>query len=170
MDHVHVSTATLDELESLYQRRYADFLRVAAAIVGNIEAARDVVHDAFVACVRSREKYRGEGSLEAWVWRAVVNSARKWWRSPHDAVSFVGVDLPDELQAHRLASDEFDEVRAAIRLLPERQRLVLFLRYYADLDYEAIAEALKIRPGTVGAALNAAHAAMRRHLPEVTNA
>jgi DNA-directed RNA polymerase specialized sigma24 family protein len=33
-------------------------------------------------------------------------------------------------------------VRAAVEQLPERQRLVLFLRYYADLDYRSIAETL----------------------------
>jgi DNA-directed RNA polymerase specialized sigma24 family protein len=44
---------------------------------------------------------------------------------------------------------------------------VLFLRYYADLDYRRIAEVLEIRPGTVGATLNQAHAALRRLLEEV---
>ena len=51
--------------------------------------------------------------------------------------------------------------------LPERQRLVLFLRHYADLDYRSIATALDVTPGTVGASLNAAHASLRRLLQEV---
>ena len=41
--------------------------------------------------------------------------------------------------------------------LPERQRTAVFLRYYADLDYAAIGEALGITTGTVAATLNAAH-------------
>ena len=53
------------------------------------------------------------------------------------------------------------ELREAVRNLPERQRIMVFLRYYADLDYTAIAEALSVSPGTVGAALNAARAALR---------
>ena len=44
---------------------------------------------------------------------------------------------------------------------------MLFLRYYADLDYHSIADALGIAAGTVGAALNAAHAALLRQLQEV---
>jgi hypothetical protein len=52
-------------------------------------------------------------------------------------------------------------VIAAIGALPERQRLVLFLRYYADLDHRGIATALGIRPGTVGAALHEAHRSVR---------
>jgi DNA-directed RNA polymerase specialized sigma24 family protein len=51
--------------------------------------------------------------------------------------------------------------------LPERQRLAVFLRYYADLDYRAIADALEIEVGTVGATLAAAHRAIRRALSEV---
>jgi RNA polymerase sigma factor (sigma-70 family) len=52
-------------------------------------------------------------------------------------------------------------VRAALGAWSERQRVVLFLRYYADLDYRGIADALGISIGTVGAALNKAHAALR---------
>jgi DNA-directed RNA polymerase specialized sigma24 family protein len=44
---------------------------------------------------------------------------------------------------------------------------VLFLRYFADLDYRAIASVLGVTPGTVGSTLNAAHAALRRQLEEV---
>jgi RNA polymerase sigma factor (sigma-70 family) len=58
-------------------------------------------------------------------------------------------------------------IRARIAALPERQRLALFLRYYADLDYAAIGEALEIAPGTVAATLNAAHTRLAHELQEV---
>ena len=58
------------------------------------------------------------------------------------------------------------ELRVALARLPERQRTAVFLRYYADLDYAAIAEALGISAGTVAATLNAAHAALRTRLEE----
>jgi RNA polymerase sigma factor (sigma-70 family) len=75
--------------------------------------------------------------------------------------------VPDADDASRNGHSEEGAVRAAVALLPERQRLVLFLRYYADLDYQTIAEALGIAPGTVAAALHAARAAVRRRLEEV---
>jgi RNA polymerase sigma factor (sigma-70 family) len=59
------------------------------------------------------------------------------------------------------------EVTAALALLPERQRVVLFLRYYADLDYRTIGDTLGIATGTVAATLNAARTALRRRLEEV---
>jgi RNA polymerase sigma factor (sigma-70 family) len=49
-------------------------------------------------------------------------------------------------------------------MLPERQRLVLFLRYYADLSYTQIGAALGLRTGTVSATLAAAHRTLRARL------
>jgi RNA polymerase sigma factor (sigma-70 family) len=153
----------LAELEALYRERYPVFLRVARAAVRDDGAAADAVHDAFVQAVRNRNSFRGEGSLEAWVWRMVVNAARKHVASANgDLFS----ETPDAIATGCCKEEGGDEVGAAVRALPERQRLVLFLRYYADLDYAAIAAALGVAEGTVGATLHAAHAALREALEE----
>jgi RNA polymerase sigma factor (sigma-70 family) len=60
------------------------------------------------------------------------------------------------------------DIRAWIVSLPERQRVAVFLRYYADLDYRAIGTALEIEIGTVSATLSAAHTSLRRSLKEVS--
>jgi DNA-directed RNA polymerase specialized sigma24 family protein len=60
------------------------------------------------------------------------------------------------------------ELRARLAALPERQRLVVFLRYFADLEYSEIAAALGIHVGTVSATLYAAHANLRASVEEVT--
>jgi RNA polymerase sigma factor (sigma-70 family) len=90
----------------------------------------------------------------------VVNAARKRRR-----------DLPERLTepegAYESRNGFGDPVRAAVAALPERQRFALFLRYYADLDYRSIAEALGVKPGTVAAHLNAAHQTLRSRLEEV---
>jgi RNA polymerase sigma factor (sigma-70 family) len=76
-------------------------------------------------------------------------------------------ELPDASSSAN-GDAPLSDVRALIATLAERQRLALFLRYYADLDYARIAEVLEIQPGTVGATLNHAHAALRTALEEVT--
>jgi len=68
--------AELDAIEAVYRGRLADLRRVATAITGNREAAFDAVQDAFAIAVHRRRQFRGEGSLDAWVWRIVVHSAR----------------------------------------------------------------------------------------------
>jgi RNA polymerase sigma factor (sigma-70 family) len=152
--------ASLDELEELYRSRFDVFARVAASVTGDSERARDAVQEAFATAVRKRGSFRGEGPLEAWVWRIVLNAARSDVRRGNSTV--------DDEQAATNGHPERDaELRAALARLPERQRTAVFLRYYADLDYVAIGEALGIRPGTVAATLNAAHTALRSRLEEV---
>lgn len=140
----------LAEIESLYRARFRDFARAAAGIVGDEEAGRDAVQDAFAKLVRKRRRFRGEGSLEAWAWRFVVNAARDARpRRSH---------LPDPPQP---VAGRADDLGLPLELLTDRQREVLFLHYYADLDYATIAHALGISPGTVGATLSAARQTLR---------
>jgi RNA polymerase sigma factor (sigma-70 family) len=54
-----------------------------------------------------------------------------------------------------------------VRTLPERQRVAVFLRYWADLDYRPIADVLEVEVGTVSATLSAAHQSLRRSVQEV---
>jgi RNA polymerase sigma factor (sigma-70 family) len=152
--------ALLDEIERIYRERYPVFLRVAASVAGNADAGNDAVQDGFADAVRSRRSYRGRGSLEAWIWRAVVNAARDRRRPPQS-------ELPADLVAGPGSDVESGALRRAISRLPERQRLAIFLRYFADLDQRSIAEALGIRPGTVAATLHAARESLRGSLEEV---
>jgi RNA polymerase sigma factor (sigma-70 family) len=152
----------LADLEALYRARRTHFVRVARAITGDPERAVEAVQDAFAEAVRARSTFRGDGALEAWVWRAVVNAARKALRRPLVEVGCAPA-RDDDLAAPPAAR----ELAPVLAQLPERQRLVVFLRYYADLDYRTIADVLGVDTGTVSATLSAAHANVRRTLLEV---
>jgi len=157
--HVVGRTAVEDALEQVYRERLVAFVRVASAIVGDRDRALDVVQEGFARALAHADEFRGEGSLEGWVWRVVVNEARRRQPSPP---ALPGV--PEAPAESRL--DDVGWLRAAVAALPDRQRTVLFLRYYADLEYDAIAEALGVAPGTVAATLNQARASLRRTLEE----
>jgi RNA polymerase sigma-70 factor, ECF subfamily len=154
-------TPSVSELADLYRRRFHRFLRVAEAITGDLDAARDAVQEAFARAIGHRADYRGDGSLESWVWSCVVNTARSQAQRREVPVA----EPPERPSDEQGAADH--ALAEAIGSLPERQRHVLFLRYYADLDYRAIAAALDIEVGTVGASLHSAHATLRRLLEEV---
>ena len=144
----------------MYRRRLSEFRRVATAITGSRDAGCDAVQDAFARAVHRREQFRGEGSLDAWLWRIVVREARD--------LSARRVDAPfdDEIDVE---ASGVGELGALVGELPERQRLVLFLRYYADLDYAVIADALEISGGTVGATLSQARESLRRLMSKVAS-
>ena len=159
---LHASaTGSIGEIEMIYRQRYSRFLRVAVAVLGDVERGRDAVHETFVRAIRSLGDFRGEGSLEAWIWRTLVNVCLVEKRHQTHALDHVPETAPDE-------NAEWPEVRAAIADLPERQRVTLFLRHYADLDYDQISAVLGVARGTVGATLHAAHAKLHDVLGEVT--
>jgi RNA polymerase sigma-70 factor (ECF subfamily) len=150
----------LAEIERLYVTRFDHFVRVARAVVGDRERALEAVQDGFADAIRGRGSFRGSGPFEAWVWRAVVNAARKAARRP---LIEVGALVDDAVEL----PPSFPELAPLISSLPERQRLIVFLRYYADLDYRSIAATLGVEVGTVSAALSVAHATVRRAYEEV---
>lgn len=156
--------ATVEALESLYRADLPRFVRAATAIVGDEGAGRDAVQDAFVQAVRKRTGYNGEAPLETWVWRIVINEALALRRSRASefemALESTTTPSTNHVPEHDTA------VRAWVASLPERQRLAVFLRYFADLDYQSIAVALEVEVGTVSATLATAHAALRRSYQE----
>jgi RNA polymerase sigma-70 factor (ECF subfamily) len=160
------AVATEHALSALYHRDYRRYVRVAEAITGTVEDAQDAVQEGFASALRQLARFEGRGSFEGWVWRCVVNAARMSRRRSARATAFGDVE---EIGGLPVITSEPSPARLLPQLarLPERQRLVLFLRYFADLPYEAIADALEISSGTVAATLNAAHDTVRRWLQEV---
>jgi RNA polymerase sigma factor (sigma-70 family) len=150
------SGASEAAIEEVYRRRYAAFLRLGYALLGDRERARDAVQEAFAIALRARASFRGEGSLDGWLWRTFVNVCRQEQRRGNRIV-----DVEPSERASNGHEREWPELRAALAALPEQERLVTFLRHYCDLSQEQIAEVVGIRRGTVAATLHHAHAKLR---------
>jgi DNA-directed RNA polymerase specialized sigma24 family protein len=118
-----VTGARVRDLEEVYRLRYPQFLRVAAAIGGSEDAGHDAVQEGFADVLRHRRTFRGDGTLEAWVWRTVVNAARR------ERVKRIELAPIDEHEPS-VIGDQYDgsAIRPWLASLPERQRLALFLR------------------------------------------
>jgi RNA polymerase sigma-70 factor (ECF subfamily) len=137
-----------EALEQLYRERYRDYRDIMAGVVGSHDLAREVVQEAFARALRQQRKFRGEGSLEAWVWKIALNVALKMRRGLDREWA---LDQEYEAAVRETAPDR--DVRAAVRALPPRRRLVVFLRYFADLSYAEIAAIAGVSEGTVAATL-----------------
>lgn len=143
--------ARLDsELEDLYRRRHVAFHAMLASVTGDVESARDVVQEAFAQALRDQRSFRGEGTLEGWVWRIAFRVAIGSKGSRELAVD----EVPE---VGFLDADRDPMLAAAVRALPRQRRLVIFLRHFADMSYAEIAEVLGIAEGTVAATLSQAH-------------
>jgi RNA polymerase sigma factor (sigma-70 family) len=151
---VRARRATAADLGSLYAERGQAFAGVAASICG--DSGADAVQDAFVRALTRVGTLRSHGALEPWVWKIVLNEARR------RAAARPPADIAVEpIAANTEVDPRIAAVRAALSGLPQRQREVAFLRYFADLDEAAIAAALGIRRGTVAATLHHVHGRIR---------
>jgi RNA polymerase sigma-70 factor (ECF subfamily) len=148
-------------IEEIYRQDAPRFRRVAHAIVGDAQTAEDVVQEAFATAIVRRRSFRGSGDGAAWIWRIVVNTAlsrRRRRRLEEAVLGRTGGSADAEP-----ARDE-RRLREHVARLPKRQKLALFLHYYADMDYDTIGSVLSVAPGTVGKLLHDARATIRRAL------
>jgi RNA polymerase sigma-70 factor (ECF subfamily) len=146
-------------IEQLYRERYVGFRNALASVTGSYEAARDAVQEGFARAFASRRRFRGEAPLAAWVWRIALRAALEA-RSDREA------ELDDVAGVGLVEPERDPLLAAALAALSPRRRLVVFLRYYADLSYAEIAAACDVSPGTVAATLAQAREALAAALQE----
>src|ERR1700731_460250 len=136
-------------------------LRAVSTSVDDRQLADDLVADAFTKAWISWPKVRIHPAPEAWVVRTALNTRVSWWRKRRREQA-----LGDHDGAAPAAISNAVDVAlmAALRGLPRRQREVIALRVFLDLDTDTTARALGIAPGTVTAHLSRAVVALRREL------
>ena len=147
-------------IEAVYRARYANFRKALATITGSWESAHDVVQEAFAEALAQRASFRG-GSLEAWIWRVALRTAYR--RAGGENASANGAAVEPMV----VEPERDPHLAAALRRLPPRRRLIVFLRYFGDLSYADIAAACGISEGTVAATLAQAREELELTLKEV---
>ena len=151
-----------DEFADFYRASRDSCLRAVTAVVGDRDLAEEQVAEAFARAWTSWGKVRRHAAPRAWVVRTALNLGVSWWRRQQREVPLADHDAA----VPAAAGDAVDPALiAALRRLPARQREVLALRIFLDLDTETTAKVIGIAPGTVMAHLSRAVAALRRDLP-----
>jgi RNA polymerase sigma-70 factor (ECF subfamily) len=147
-------------IESLYRERYVRFRNTLATITGSYDSARDAVQEAFLRALKQRRSLKDEQALEMWVWRIALRTAyelRRKGSGPEEPSDPGDGLMPVEAERDPALAD-------ALRALPPRRRLIVFLRYYADLSYAQIAELCEVSEGTVAATIAQAQAQLAETL------
>jgi RNA polymerase sigma factor (sigma-70 family) len=133
--------------------------------VGDQDTAQELVDEAFVRACASWRKISKHPAPAAWVVRTALNeNISRWRRRREVAVPDLGAfaDLPSAYGSGGSAVDP--RIMAALLRLPARQRQVVALRVFLDLDTDRTAEVLGVAPSTVKAHLARALGALRDDL------
>ena len=123
---------------------------VALRTMSDPEEAADALQDALVSAFRNAAAYRGDAAVTTWLHRIVVNACidrmRRRQARPSDPLG--EHDLPDRHDEYHRADVRHD-VRRALSLLPESQRLALVLVDMEGLSVAEAAHLLGVAEGTV---------------------
>jgi RNA polymerase sigma-70 factor (ECF subfamily) len=123
---------------------YRTAVRLAKALLHNVDEAEDAVQEAAFKAWRRLDNLREGSLLRPWFLAIVANQCRsvrraRWWSTRTDE------EAPEEgTEAGDIAGSI--DLRRAVARLDYDQRLVLVLRYYMDMPFEEIALTLEISP------------------------
>ena len=166
-----------DELaiEVLVQRYQNYVYRLCYLVMRDEQDAEDMTQEAFIRACRALPRFEiREGiSFEAWLYRIAINCCRsrmrrKWYQVvPWQRLGFgerLAANAEERPERVLLRDERRSQVLGAINKLGEKHRLVIILRYYADLSNEEIAVVLRIPSGTVRSRLHTARQRLRELL------
>ena len=141
----------------LYERHGRAAYSLAYRITGERQTAEDLVQEAFLKVWRAAASYRVErGSVRTWVLSIVHNrcidqlrtsgSRRRTQQKVEASAPRV---QPSEAFAHSWRNSQREQVREALRTLPEEQLKILELAYFSGYTHVEIAQLLGLPLGTV---------------------
>jgi RNA polymerase sigma-70 factor (ECF subfamily) len=148
------------DLEALFRAFWPRAFRAAYLVAHDAAAAEDIAQEAFLAAIRSLDRFDRRRPFGPWLHRIVVNRAIDYARGrqlrAESELHDFGGEPPERGDAHGLAG--------SIARLPPEQRAVIVLRHLLDYTPGEIAELLDLPRGTVNSRLRRGLDALRDEL------
>jgi RNA polymerase sigma-70 factor (ECF subfamily) len=150
-------------LRTLSDREFDRAYRLAGFILGDGRDAEDATQDALTRAWDRRATLRSVDAAQAWFDRILVNACRDRMRGRGSRVRWLALDegvarMTDPF----VEAIESDRMMRALAKLDPEHRIVVVLRFWADLQLDAIAERLGVPLGTVKSRLHYALRDLRR--------
>lgn len=148
-------------IELLINRHRSKVFSYILQMVKDQTIAEDIFQDAFIKVIKTLKggKYTEEGKFLPWVMRIshnlIIDHFRKAKRMPSFETNdeefdiFDVIKIPDNSAEDNLIRQQInEEVRKLIEQLPKEQKEVLFMRHYADMSFNEIAEQTNVSINT----------------------
>ncbi|TAG85254.1 MAG: RNA polymerase sigma factor, partial [Bacteroidetes bacterium] len=146
--------------EKFYQLFYGKMMAIAMRYAKDADEAKDILQEGFIKVFGSIKQFKGEGSLEGWVKRIMVNTAINFYNKnkKNNTTSFednlvennaLENQMTDEdLEDDSLNNLTYDEILVFIRKLPPAYQTVFNLYVIEQYSHKEIANLLHINEGT----------------------
>jgi RNA polymerase sigma-70 factor (sigma-E family) len=154
-----MNSADEDRFRAWAASRIGRLHRAAYLLCGDWHDAEELVQDSLARAFVHWKRVEASANPDAYVRKIVVNEARQRWRRRGDGHAVEVVHQTVEDGAHQRAVH--DELMAALRKLPARQRAAVVLRYFEQLSEAETAQTLGCSVGTVKSSTHRAVTALR---------
>jgi RNA polymerase sigma-70 factor (ECF subfamily) len=172
------SVSELDDIHLLAQRYRPKLLRYIAFTVGDADLADSIAQDCLLKAYQARESFRGECSVNTWMFSIANNLIRdrtrnkkfQFWRKAQarsvDVSEIAGVQPSGERSPEEqlLIRERTEQIYQALQRLSPNQRRVFMLRFLEDLDVAEISIVIGMPANTVKTHLRRAVTSMRTRL------
>jgi RNA polymerase sigma factor (sigma-70 family) len=132
----------------IYKLYYKAMYNTCLRIVNDTAEAEDIMQEAFLDAFRKIGSYTGEGSFGSWLKRIVINKSLDFLRRSKDLIPLdeTRIDLPAEEEPVSEEDFEFqvNEIKAAIKRLPDEYRVVMTLFLLEGYSHEEISRIIGI--------------------------
>jgi RNA polymerase sigma factor (sigma-70 family) len=155
----------IGDFAEFFEASWDPCLRAVAASTGDMTLAEDQTAEAFARAFASWPKVSSHPAPTAWVVRTALNAGATWCHRRNKETVLTSHDIA-ATESQRTGLDA--PMLRALRRLPARQREVIVLRIFLDLDIDTTARQLGTAPGTVRAHLSRAMSALRLELGSAT--
>ncbi len=152
-------------LEDLYVRHAPAAVRLAFLITSDRDLAQDLAQEAFVRVAGRFHHLRVPDAFDAYLRRTVVNLATSSLRRRRVERAYLEREGGRPAPASTLPDVGVrDQLRAALRRLPSRQRAAVVLHYYEDLSEQQVADALRCSVPAARSLVSRAMETLRREI------
>lgn len=167
-----VRAGNADAWGDLYRQYAAAIFRFCRRVLPTREDAEDATTEIFMKVKQKLATYDSSRPFTAWLYKVASNHCWDTLRRRRIRQDLETGDLetlplehPDPSQLEKLQLEHTGkEVRTGLAKLPDRARMALVLRYYADMSYDEIADTLGVRRAFVGVLLLRARHQLREAL------
>jgi RNA polymerase sigma-70 factor (ECF subfamily) len=144
---------SVSDLEALFDHHWPHAYRAAYLVVGDAAAAEDIAQEAFLAAVRSLDRFDRRRPFGPWLHRIVVNRSIDYARAR--ALRAEVAEAADPAAGEHTA-ELSDELMEALRRISPDHRAVVVLRYLLEYTPGEISSLLGLPRGTVNSRLRRA--------------
>lgn len=162
-----------DALERIYREHVDALLRYGGQFSTDASLVEDCIHDLFVELWRNRAGLGNNDNIRPYLLvalrRKVIRHLQRLQKTRNDRdakeVEFLAVPAIDEsIIGRELSEAQTQELSRAMAQLSKRQREVLYLKFFEEMSYDEICEALQINYQSVRNLVAAGLKAMRKYL------